>query len=215
MAGLPEVPERHCLRCGMDTARPELGCGYCLNEGWCADAAYFAFLYEDAVADLIVGFKFGDHPDWAVLLGGLFWQRLGSVLRWETPDLVVPIPLHPWRLIHRRYNQSALLARELARFLSCPLVTNGLKRIKMTAPQTRLDSRRRRENVQGAFQVDPRVVAGRSVLLVDDVFTTGATMGAAVRCLKEAGAVRVAMACLARPNPGRGDLNLQGGKTNG
>ncbi len=198
---LPGEPENHCLRCGHQTAGPQQGCGSCLGNRHRADAAYFAYRYEAAIQELIIGFKFGDHSEWAPLLGRLCRDRLEVSLKWESPDVVLPIPLHFFRLIHRRYNQSALLAREVAHFLDRPLVTNGLKRIKMTAPQTRLDLPSRRKNVRGAFRAIRQRVAGRSLLLVDDVYTTGSTMTAAVETLKRAGAERVALLCLARAEP--------------
>ena len=200
---LPGAPENLCLRCGSHTAAPQQGCGACLDRPHSADAAYFAFRYEQGMRDLILGFKFGDQGHWGTLLGQLCRERLEGTLHWESPDLVLPIPLHFSRLFRRHYNQSALLAGEVARFLERPLVTNGLKRIKMTAPQTRLGSQARRANVRGAFRADPERVRGRALLLVDDVYTTGSTMEAAVTCLKRAGAGRVALLCLARAEPDR------------
>ncbi|MBF0370509.1 MAG: ComF family protein [Magnetococcales bacterium] len=195
---LPPQPENICLRCGEVTAEVRDGCGRCLNDPWRSDAVYCPFAYEGLIKDLIIGFKFGDHSEWAPLLAGLAWQRLSKALQWEEADAVMPIPLHWPRLIHRRFNQSALLARELARYLDRPLVTSGLKRIKMTLPQTQLDLAGRIRNVKGAFRADRRQVEGRSLLLVDDVMTTGATTAEAVAALKKAGANRVAVVCLSR-----------------
>lgn len=203
---LPGRPENYCLRCGTRGVGAQTGCGYCLlKTDVAADATYFAYRYEGHMADLIVGMKFSDHPEWSILLGGLFWQRLHSELRWESPDILIPVPLHFYRLISRRYNQSALLAGSLAAFLHRPLVTNGLKRVKLTQPQTRLNAQKRKENVRGAFLAEAKWVQGRSVLLVDDVFTTGATARVAVQALKRAGASRVAVACLALTQPRHAD----------
>lgn len=200
---LPPQPENHCLRCGSWRVEVREGCEVCLNKTDMADAVYFAYLYDGIMEKLVKGFKFADRSEWAMLLGNLFWQRLQGTLHWESPDSVIPVPLHINRLIRRQYNQSALLARSLSVFLNRPLVTNGLKRIKMTTPQTQLDSVGRLENVRGAFWADKNRVQGRSLLLVDDVFTTGATTRAAVEALKQAGASRVAVACLTATQPGR------------
>lgn len=195
---LPPPPPHLCLRCGELLAREEDGCGNCLGKRRAPDATFCAFSYEQGIRELVTGFKFGDHPEWAPLLGELMWSQVGSWLRWESPDLVMPVPLHPWRLITRRYNQSALLAGALAQRLQRPLVTNGLYRIKMTAPQARLQRTARLANPRGAFRAEPDVVHGKSLLLVDDVITTGATVTAVTATLKGAGARRVAVACLAR-----------------
>ncbi|MBF0213880.1 MAG: ComF family protein [Magnetococcales bacterium] len=199
LEALPPQPENHCLRCGGQTDRPEPSCIQCRENPWTADASYFVFPYQGAVVELILGLKFADRSEYSVLLGRLIWERLGAAIRWESPELVLPMPLHPWRLIGRRYNQSALLARELARRLDRPLATNLLFRHKRTQPQTRLNAQARRHNVQGAFRVrEEQGVKGRSLLLVDDVMTTGATIRAASAVLKQAGAARVIILCVAR-----------------
>jgi competence protein ComFC len=104
-------------------------------------------------------------------------------------DLVVPVPLFGWRRRSRGYNQSALLAGEIGKLLAVPVVENALRRLRNTPPQARIASAgERRSNVQGAFACQDARVAGRSVLLVDDVTTTGATLEACAAPLKAAGA---------------------------
>ncbi|MBF0109851.1 MAG: ComF family protein [Magnetococcales bacterium] len=195
---LPPMPEQHCLRCGGTTSEPVWGCGLCLHEGDLPDRVYFPFCYLDSVAEIIVGFKFFDHTEWASGLADLAMERVGIDLMWEDVALVVPVPLHPSRLLWRGYNQSALLAGVMARRLDRPLVTHGLHRIRRTRPQVRLRQDERRSNVQDAFLARRDVIGNRSVLLVDDVFTTGSTVWAATRALKKGGATRVVVCCLAR-----------------
>jgi ComF family protein len=175
-----------------------MGCGRCVGNNSRPDRAYFPFPYQGEISKLLISYKFSDRSEWSRLLVSLCWSRLESELLWEEPELILPIPLHYRRLLARRYNQSALLAGGLAKKLNRPLVTNGLKRIRMTKPQTRLSLKGRRENVKDAFFANRDVVSGRSVLLVDDVFTTGATMASAVAELHRAGVKRVAMLCVAR-----------------
>jgi ComF family protein len=112
---------------------------------------------------------------------------------------VVPVPLHPWRLWQRRYNQSAEMARRLARDWNMAF-DNALVRSRSTPSQGAMSSAKaRRRNVQRAFQVrEPMRVAGKTVLLLDDVMTTGATVEACARALKRAGAARVHVLALAR-----------------
>lgn len=119
-------------------------------------------------------------------------------------EVVVPVPLHRRRRWRRGYNQAELVARPLAAGVGLPLC-RALVRRRATRPQTGLDRHRRWTNVEGAFAVPRRraaAVAGRRLLLVDDVATTGATLGAAARCLRRAGATRVDAVALARaPGP--------------
>lgn len=115
-----------------------------------------------------------------------------------SPDLIVPIPLHPRRRFRRGYNQSELLARPLAEAVGVAYSATALRRTRHTPPQVGLGPEARAANVQGAFDAAPAQVAGRSVLLVDDVLTTGATMSAAAGALLAAGAASVSAYCLAR-----------------
>jgi ComF family protein len=116
--------------------------------------------------------------------------------------VIVPVPLHPLRLWVRRFNQSALLAKALARRVHKPYEPLALLRTRSTPSQGEMPSAQaRRKNMRGAFRVDTRrarAVKGRKVLLVDDVLTTGATVDACARALKKAGASQVAVLTLAR-----------------
>lgn len=120
---------------------------------------------------------------------------------WSSPnELVVPIPLHPERVRERGYNQSALLARHLCGHIDLPCDEEALWRTRHTRPQVGLDRTERRQNVLGAFAADRVRVAGKLVLLVDDVCTSGATLEAAGAALLEAGASAVCGFCFARPS---------------
>jgi ComF family protein len=117
--------------------------------------------------------------------------------RW-LPDIIVPVPLHPARLRERGYNQSASVAKGLSRVLGVPTCADAAARTRNTATQTSLDRRRRRENVAGAFRVRrPDLVRGGNILIVDDVITTGATVGALAAALRDAGSRGCSVAGLA------------------
>ncbi|MEO5365786.1 MAG: double zinc ribbon domain-containing protein [Magnetococcus sp. WYHC-3] len=195
--GLPARPDSLCLRCGQDLGAPGDGCGHCLGLPWSPDGCHVAFPHQGTIREMILACKFADRPPLAGVLATLAWERLGRDLTWEAPDAVLPIPLHWRRLWQRRFNQSALVGGVWSRRLQKPLVTNALARIRMTPPQARLNREQRRTNLVRAFRADARLVAGRSLLLVDDVRTTGATLFAATAALKQAGARRVVWAVLA------------------
>jgi ComF family protein len=113
-------------------------------------------------------------------------------------DLIVPIPLGVQRLRERGYNQAALLARPFALALRLPYRPRALKRVKETRTQVGLSITQRRKNVEGAFKADPKIVSGKSVILMDDGMTTGATLDEAGQALKEAGANRIVAFSLAK-----------------
>ncbi|WP_027190434.1 ComF family protein [Fundidesulfovibrio putealis] len=114
------------------------------------------------------------------------------------PDLVVAVPMHWRKLLRRGYNQSQELARAVAGPLGVPVAGRALRKIRHTSPQSRLKAKERRTNLAGAFEADRELVGEKSVLLVDDVMTTGATLDAASRALLESGARRVDVLVLAR-----------------
>lgn len=129
------------------------------------------------------------------------WMRRAGGELIADADIIVPVPLHTRRLWWRRYNQSVLLARAISDASAKPLATGTLRRIRATAQQVGLTADQRDRNVRGAFQVrasEKSAVAGRRVLLVDDVYTTGATVKASTRALLRAGAVGVDVLVFAR-----------------
>jgi ComF family protein len=163
------------------------------------DRARAAAHYDGVMRDLIHGMKFLDRHEGTRLFGCL----LASASRELLPgvDVIMPTPLYWRRLARRRFNQAALLARALGRETALPVELLALRRTRPTASQVGLGSAERRRNVEGAFAVAPRhahKVAGRHVLLVDDVMTTGATAGACATALKLAGARVVDVVALAR-----------------
>lgn len=147
-----------------------------------------AFAYGGAVAHAIRRFKFRGRPD----LIARFATRLAPLVPADLgrEDLVVPVPLHPVRLAERGYNQSALLARPMARAQGLRFAPRALERVRDTSMQTALDRGARRANVEGAF-LARTTLHGRQVLLVDDVRTTGSTLRACADALHEVGARRV------------------------
>lgn len=151
-----------------------------------------AVAFDETSRVLVHGLKYHDTQETGLLMSRMM-ARAGRALLAEA-DLLIPVPLHRFRLWQRRFNQSSYLAQHLAEREGKPWRTNVLTRIKATRPQVGLDSAARRKNLKGAFHVGDRqesFIAGRKILLIDDVLTTGATSSACVQALKKAGAAQV------------------------
>ncbi|MEM7192864.1 MAG: ComF family protein [Pseudomonadota bacterium] len=155
--------------------------------------------YSNTMRDLIQSFKYRDRHE-GLHLFGQWMGRAGAELLADA-DLIVPVPLYRSRLWSRRFNQSALLAREIAQRSGVTADCFVLQRTRRTASQVGLSADQRKRNVAGAFKVPQSraaAIAGKSIVIVDDVITTGATVEACARILKRAGAVRVDVLALAR-----------------
>jgi ComF family protein len=173
-------------------------CGECLGDGFAFDYARSIFLYREPVSSLLVQFKFGGKLTGLVTLAELTKQAAGENL-FKEPDLVLPVPLHIKRLRSRGFNQSLLLARSCFPKWQGKIRTDLLLRHQPTIPQTSLSGRARRNNLKGAFSIHrPEEIAGRNILLVDDVFTSGSTLHECAKTLAKAGAARIETFTLAR-----------------
>lgn len=201
-AKLRLIEKPYCTRLGIPFAY-DLGTG-ALSAEAIADPPPFdrcraVAVFDDVARTLVHGLKYRDRLELAAWMAS--WMRRAGGELVAGADVVIPVPLHPRRLWWRRYNQSGLLARTLAAQSGKPLLTGALKRIRATAQQVGLTPDQRDRNVRGAFQVaadEKGAVAGRRVLLVDDVYTTGATVNAATRALLRAGAAGVDVLVFAR-----------------
>jgi ComF family protein len=162
-------------------------------------------VYNAASRPLVTGFKYGDRTERAPAYGK-WMARAGKDFLSEA-DLLVPVPLHPQRLIGRRFNQSAMLAQAVGRETLVPVLLDGLRRTRPTQQQVGLTTSKRRRNVMGAFSVHPKrsdQLSGRRVVLVDDVVTSGSTVDACLKALQKAGVSGASVLSLARvPNQKR------------
>lgn len=192
-----------CPRCGrpfVSTAAlahsPTHHCGACRSRKPAYTRAYTLFAYESPLREAIHALKYQRKLVLAPALGELFVRALPKPL---PVDCVIPVPLGPTRLRSREFNQSLLLAQQVARALGIPLDYSSLQRRIESAPQTSLSRRARLVNIRQAFHVEhATTVQGKTILLVDDVMTTGATVNECAKILRQSGSGDVYVATLAR-----------------
>jgi ComF family protein len=191
-----------CSKCGNPLegrADHAYSCYHCAGLEPAFDLARSAMRFEGVAAEIIHRFKYrqalwlrDELADWLTACVRVWYPSF-------QPDFVCPVPLHRTRARERGYNQSALLASGLARRIGCPFRDDALVRTRATETQTHLTARQRLSNVSQAFKAAPaHRLTGRTVLLVDDVMTTGATVSACARALKDAGCGVVCVVTLAR-----------------
>jgi ComF family protein len=185
-----------CPQCALPT--PDGGrCGRCLAHPPAFDRTRAAFDYRYPLAELVHAFKYGSN----LALGKFLADALIGAVRAETwPDLMLPMPLHPARLKERGFNQAAEIARRVALATGTPLALDDLRKIRDTAAQVNLPWKERQANVRGAFVCETSL-SGQRVVVVDDVMTTGATLGEAAKLLKKCGAASVDVWVVARTLP--------------
>jgi ComF family protein len=174
-------------------------CGRCRKRRPVFSYARSAVSYGELAREALHAFKFGGCRALAAPLGDLLAGLGVASLPEASPHILVPVPLHPAREQERGFNQSLLLARRLGHAWGLPVRADILARTIATPPQAELDAQARRANVRGAFAVRrPELVAGRHVIVVDDVFTTGSTVTACAETLRRGGARTVGALTVAR-----------------
>ena len=201
-AGVRPITAPLCPSCGIPYPAedgPDHFCGLCLVKRPAIDAARSYGVYEAVLHDAVHAFKYGGNLALGQQLGRLMARREYPSFRIDDYELLVPVPLHPRRLRQRGFNQSVLLAREISRHRGIPLDFLALRRVIDTESQAGLKKDERRSNMKRAFRVpDPARIRGRRILLVDDVHTTGSTLGECAKTLLGAGAESVGALTLAR-----------------
>lgn len=195
-----------CPRCGLPYPVEEGGgadhlCGECIAEskqgGRHFSVARSVGVYKDSILEVVHRFKYGGKLPAGRLLGSMMAERAGGFFEMRRFDVVVPVPLHRERLKQRGFNQSLVLAREIAARFDLPVDFESLKRLRDTGPQASLGGSERRDNVRGAFAAAGSI-KGKRVLLIDDVMTTGSTVRECARALAGKGALEVAVYTVAR-----------------
>lgn len=205
------ITDPQCHACGFpfEFAVPA-GSGENLCAGCLADRPEFtsaraALVYNDASRDFILGFKHGDQTHGVVAM--VPWLRNAGAALLAQADVIVPVPLHRWRLLRRRYNQAALMGQAIAKDRKISFIADALIRNRATPVQGHLNAKERRKNVSRAFAVPANrtdKIKNKRIVLIDDVYTTGSTVRECAKALLQAGAAEIFVLTLARVvKPGR------------
>lgn len=201
-SALDFIADPLCDHCGIPfdfEVEDKSVCASCLAEPPPYTRARAALVYGEKSRDLILGFKHADKLH-IVKAFSPWLMRAGQEMI-KASDVIVPVPLHRWRMIARRYNQAALIAQDLGKVSGVSVSLEALKRVRSTPSQGHLDMKERARNVKRAFAVPVAAksrIAGKTVLLVDDVYTTGSTVRECTNALLKAGASAVHVLALAR-----------------
>lgn len=196
-ADLPWLPQARCPVCALPSQDGQI-CGACLRHPPAWQRTRAALLYDFPIDGLIGALKYRGDLSLAPLLA----DCLAGNVEPGAVDVLLPLPLHAARLRARGFNQAAELARPLARRLGLPLLHHAAaQRLRDTPPQAGLDRAARLKNLRGAFAVRQDPVRGRRIAVLDDVMTSGATLGELARTLKQAGALAVECWVIARALP--------------
>ena len=195
------LTDQSCPVCGRPYTFPVEGgnlvCGKCLTHPPHFKYSKSVFAYDSFSRQLILPLKHANRTEVVPYLSMLLFQRGRELL--EICDYIIPVPLYWRRLLKRKYNQSALLAMQLSKLSKKSCLNGVLIRIKNTQSQGHKTRKERQDNIKGAFDVrHPEYVKGKSIVLIDDVYTTGTTLNECSRVLEKAGAKQVMVLCIAR-----------------
>jgi ComF family protein len=193
---LPRLPETHCPQCALFSATGQI-CGQCLQSPPMFDRTIAVFRYAHPVDAMLQRYKYQHRLHLAEPLADMIMEKLQEQ---SSPDLIIPMPLHPQRLKERGFNQSLEIARHLANRMQLPMETAAVVRTKFSPPQASLPLKARVKNMKHAFASTRRFDELR-IALVDDVMTTGASLNALAKTVKDAGAEQVECWVLARTLP--------------
>lgn len=188
---LPRAPNPQCPQCGLGTNGET--CGNCLNNAPHYDKTHALFSYTYPVDRIIQHYKYNN----ALFLSRTFGLLLKDGMIESDIDLIIPMPLHPNRMQARGFNQSLEMGKVIAKHRNLKLDTTSCSRIKNTPPQSSLKPKDRIKNMNGAFDCQG-TMSGMHIVLIDDVMTTGASLNALAKTLKQAGATKVSCYVIAR-----------------
>lgn len=185
------ITEPRCKKCGKPVSREESEyCFDCTGKKHSFEEGRSLWIHKAPVDQAVYAFKYQNRRIYGKTFGAELAEQYGKYLRKKEIDVIMPVPLHKKRRKNRGYNQAEILANELGKRTGIPVDGKSLKRIKETSPQKKLNDKGRKQNIKGAFAVDGNVT-GKTIVLVDDIYTTGSTLDEAARTLYRNGAEKV------------------------
>ncbi len=193
LAKLKKIEEPYCMKCGRPVDTMEAAyCPDCQKREPVYEEGRSVYLYDSVMATSIASYKYRRKREYAAVYAASMVASCGTWIREKGIDVIVPVPLASDRKRKRGYNQAALLAKGISRQMGIPVAERALVRRRKTTPQKELSKQERRKNLEQAFEGESSYIKrGEIVLLVDDIYTTGATAQACSRALLSAGAGKV------------------------
>lgn len=185
------VGRSYCMTCGKPVDEADEYCADCKGRRHIYDEGRSLLVYDEYASASVYRFKYRGRREYAACYARLMHERLERKIRSWDPDVMIPVPVHKSRLKKRGYNQAALIADELAKRTGIPVDKGLILRKVATGAQKNLSAAERQKNLKKAFIATGNVVKYRTVLIVDDIYTTGATMDALAAVLKDAGIRKV------------------------
>lgn len=191
------IGDENCLKCGkpLDVDDKEY-CHDCAKTKHIFDRSAAVFPYSDGLKQSIYRFKYKGCREYGKWYAVQMADKLGRLIKIWSPDVIVPVPMYAKKQRARGYNQAEIIACELGKIIHVPVSTQFLKRNKNTVPMKEVSEHDRSKNLENAFIADKNVVKYKKILLVDDIYTTGATLDACAAVLKKYGVEKVYGACL-------------------
>lgn len=180
------IKEPKCKKCGKEIEKAELEyCRDCQRFSHSFDKGASVFFYDSVMRRSISMFKYHNRREYAKFYAEEMYEHCAYFLKSCAPDVILPVPVHPMKKRQRGFNQAELVAKELGRLMDVPVDTKYLIRTEKTIPQKELTRQKRKENLRRAFALRKTGISYKRVLIVDDIYTTGATIDAISEILRE------------------------------
>ncbi|MDE6388197.1 MAG: double zinc ribbon domain-containing protein [Lachnospiraceae bacterium] len=187
----------YCTKCGKELDREESEyCGDCMHRRHLFDSGRALYAYKD-IADSLYRFKYKGRREYAAYYAGCMAEQLGRWIAVHRPDALVPVPIHDSKRRVRGYNQAEALARELGEIMNIPVETKLVKRVRKTVPMKDLSVSERQNNLKRAFKICRNDVKLDTIIIIDDIYTTGSTIDAMCYELRKVGVKKIYFAALA------------------